>query len=556
MPTEVHVFNPDTDPDEATTPQVLWLAPGSLGAAEVMRAWQRRGDLADLGEVTGPWGAVLWRPQQPQYLVVTDPLGVQPLYWAVTADGKIAVASWLDALLDHPGVDSALDYEGVLLDSGKKLVSEASAERTRFAAVRRVPWGRAVEFTSVHSHRTVRYWTEEQLPEPDETLTLDECADILRAGIDTAIRRAIADGGTVGAHVSGGLDCSAVAVRAHQLLQARGSGVTYGYTWTPSEAQVPREAIDERDLVDAVADMAGFPIRHADHDDSGSWFWERDINRYPRTTHQSERFVLPMAKADGVTVMLSGWGGDEFASFNGREVVATYLRRGQLATAWRLAAERNEVLHPESNTWLRTSKSLAGSVAPQTRAMLRHPRKSWQVWRRQREVNQLLRNDWPAVAESRRRAAAAQRRVRNSRDLQLSLLEGGHLQQRIDGWYQTGRLYDVYYRYPLLDLDLVRSSFRLPARAYLSEGWTRLAFRRAVAAWLPDIVTWNTHKLEPVRVSTVGNPADQPPGLPAQAQQDPLLAAAIKASQATYQAVLKVPHQPATRPFSRPPDTN
>lgn len=64
-------------------------------------------------------------------------------------------------------------------------------------------------------------------------------------------------------------------------------------------------------------------------------------------------------------------------------------------------------------------------------------------------------------------------------------------------WYQTGRLFDVSYRYPLLDLGVVTAALRLPWWAYWSQGWKRVAYRLAVEPWVPASVAWNASKIEP-----------------------------------------------------------
>ena len=47
--------------------------------------------------------------------------------------------------------------------------------------------------------------------------------------------------------------------------------------------------------------------------------------------------VLRTAAARDVRVLLSGWGGDEGVSFNGRGHVAYLVARGRLLAAWRTA---------------------------------------------------------------------------------------------------------------------------------------------------------------------------------------------------------------------------
>ena len=125
------------------------------------------------------------------------------------------------------------------------------------------------------------------------------------------------------------------------------------------------------------------------------------------------------------------------------------------------------------------------------------------------------------------------------------LLTGGHLQRRCDGWYQTGRLFDIFYRYPLLDLDVVTAALQLPWWAFCSQGWTRTAFRMAVEPWVPPSVAWNVTKSEPALFApTEGEPVGQ---LPRPAQHRP--------DDERYQQMLDVARRVsmATRGTARPP---
>lgn len=518
-------------------PTVRWFAPHSLHTGRVARAWQQRGELADLRDITGPWAAVLWQPRTRTHFVVTDPLGVQPVFWTIGPDGRCYVSSWLDRLLDHSPVSPSVDYEAVLLDAGDGLMVDRHAHRTRFVGVSRVLWGRAVQFDANGVVRTVQYWDRGELPEPDESLGLDDSAELFAAQIDQAIRRVTSQGEGFGAHVSGGLDCTTVAIRANQILRESGDRIRMGYSWSPPEQMHARVPGDERALLDHVTAQEGIGIRRIADDGRGHWFWSRDINRYPQSTHALERLVLPTAKADGVHVLLSGWGGDEIASFNGRRVLDTLLRRRHFGVAAQQASQRVQKVGPDGPAAnLQTANMLANALAPRLSEMVIHPRRSWSDFRWRSQVDSALRSRWPAVAASRREAAQRYARIRDYRDYQWYLLANGHLQHRTTWWYQTGRLFDVAYRYPLLDLDLVKAAFRVPWTAYLHGGWTRVAFRKAASHWVPHQVAWNPTKKEPAQVSGYRMLVDRPPGpLPALAG-DPQLAAVLEFSDSTYRS--------------------
>lgn len=494
---EVFTFDPAAPPvgsDPDRRPRLLWGAPGSLFLDEVEGAWIQRAATADLGHVTGPWGVVLWDPVGARYVVASDPVGVQPLFCARTSGGRVAVASHLAALVDRPDVDDTLDEEGTLLDLLHASTPEV-AHRTPFAAVRRVPWGCALEIDTAGTWRPVRYWDPRNLPGPDRSLTLEDCALLLRERIDTAVARLLpVDGAGVGAHVSSGLDCTALACRANQLLTTRGVTLVAGYSWAPGEQQVPRRMHDERNLIDEVVAQEGFAVRTVADEGAGRWFDDLDPARYPQSTHLRERHILPVAHADGVTTMLSGWGGDELASFNGRAVITHLVRTGRLPSVWRHTSERVRV----RATGPVRRGTVARGFAGELRSSLRPTRGPFAPAPRRLPANlDALAAISPLAAEAARRRHAEIVAATDHHAYQLALFTNGHLQHRCGWWYQTGRLWGIDYRYPLLDLDVVTAALRLPWWAYRSEGWNRLAYRRAVEPWLPASVTWNILKNEP-----------------------------------------------------------
>jgi asparagine synthetase B (glutamine-hydrolysing) len=547
----VHEIDPAVAPAEAhrNRPHLVWAAPGSLDTDAVERAWQRRGDPADLAGVSGPWAVVLWDPGPGRYVIASDPVGVQPVLWTrvVRPEGpRVMVSSWLDRLLDESGTSTDIDYEMLTVESVRGLHAEAVLHRTRFSAVGRVPWGRvlhvdpaavntgtantgtantgtafsvgtldpAVSITPTPIGPLQQYWNPRALPGPDTGLTLASAADLLRERIDTAVRRALPTDTAlgVGAHVSGGLDCTAMACRANQVLREQGRSMAAFYSWAPSPTEVPRFPGDERGLHDDVTAQEGIAVGTIAEDGSGDWFFELDSDRYQQSTHVWERFVLPQAGADGISVMLSGWGGDELSSFNGRTVLRNLTRRGNIAAVWRQVSRRMELRSPTPVPWLRRVRATAGTVysaAPDWLFGLRN----WSEYREERavtaEVRARLVELSPLAAHLQQARAATFERARSHRDYQMELLTAGHIQHRTMWWYQTGRRYDLDYRYPLLDVQVVETALQLPWWAYLSQGWGRVAYRTAVAPWVPASVAWNVTKYEPSRFAPPTGDSDQ-----------------------------------------------
>lgn len=492
--TEVFTFRPNVPPQTDVPhrqPRLLWAAPGSLFVDQVAAAWTRRANLADMATMGGPWGVVLWDPAG-AHVVMGDPVGVQPLFCARTSSGRVAVASHLTALVDRSDIDDTLDEEGTLLDL-LSVTTPDVAHLTPFTAVRRVPWGCALVVDASGTWRQVRYWEPAELGGPDHSLTPDDCAELLRERIDAAVARLLpTDGQGVGAHVSGGLDCTTVACRANQLLVDRGSKLVAGYSWSPDVERVPRRSHDERDILDEVVAQEGFAVRTIGYGDAGRWFDDLDPCRYPASNHGAESHLLPDARNDGVTTLLSGWGGDELASFNGSTATSHLLRTGRWVEAWRHTSARLGVRNPTPMPRTAVVRAFAGDL----RSTFDPRRRATMVRRLPADIDGIAAVSALAATAARQRGARIVAAT-NHHDYQLALLTNGHLQHRCGWWYQTGRLFGVDYRYPLLDLEVVTAALRLPWWAYRSQGWNRLAYRRAVEQWVPSSVAWNVLKNEP-----------------------------------------------------------
>ena len=134
----------------------------------------------------------------------------------------------------------------------------------------------------------------------------------------------------------------------------------------------------------------------------------------------------------------------------------------------------------------RKARSFAGALfytMPPWVAELRDRAEAREVAVHEAEIDARLRAISPRSVEVRRHRDHFFATCADPREYRLGLLTGGHIQHRTSGWYQTGRLFGIDYRYPLLDLGVVEAAIRLPWWAFRSQGWSRVAYRKAVDPW-------------------------------------------------------------------------
>jgi asparagine synthase (glutamine-hydrolysing) len=255
-------------------------------------------------QLEGMFAIALWDAKERRLVLARDRLGKKPLAWTRLADGTLAFASEVKALLTVPGVRREPDFAA--LDAYLAL-QYVPGERTGFHGIHRLAPG-SILVVDAHGERTERYWTAEPHVDqiPDE-LWLERVRDEVTA----AVRARLASDVPLGALLSGGID-SAVVVA---LMAAATSEPVRTFTVGFANARY-----DEREYARAVARR--YDTRHEEivlEPDAAA-----TLPRLAESFDEplGDEAALPLyliceAARNEVTVGLVGDGGDE--SFAGYE---------------------------------------------------------------------------------------------------------------------------------------------------------------------------------------------------------------------------------------------
>jgi asparagine synthase (glutamine-hydrolysing) len=458
---------------------------GLPDSALVLRSYARWGRACP-ERLFGDFAFALWNAKTETLFCARDHAGVRPLYYALAPE-SVVFASDIGAVLAAPGVSGDLDERALVtrLTYGARSLGD----RTCYRAVRRLLPGHALTVER-GSARVERWWRPEDTP-PLPGASDDDLAAACLALLSEAVRDRVRDAGSVGAHVSGGLDSSAVAVLAARELRRRGRPVPSAFAWHPPPGPgIPDSAAAEYNRIEAVGRAEGLQVFYRPptaHDVAA--FMRRDGIRCDEGSLVHEEVVQRAAAAQGVEVLLSGWGGDEGVSFNGRGYFPQLLRSGRVRELWReLGARRRRPL-----AVLLTEAALP-LVSPGAARMVRELRRRKLPFRR----NVTLVH--PAFARRVRPLPAGAGRPRAGvRAMQLYLLQHGHLSRRMEGWAASGARHGIEYRYPLLDRRVLEFALGMPPEQYRRGRWSRWLMRRALDPVLPPEVCWNADKRDPAR---------------------------------------------------------
>jgi len=276
-------------------------------AQRVLRAYLHLG-AAFAARLIGDYALAIWDPRCQQLICVRDALGIRPLYYAISRD-RFVFGSNVRSVLSWPGVPNTPNL-GML---GEYLAfAFCSRDETLYTAVRRLPPAHLLIITRSQVSIT-RYWDIDphyriRYRDPDDYT--QHFQTLFRQAVSDRLRRI----GPIGVSLSGGLDSSAVAGVAQQVLDVDEPGARlHAYSMT-----YPGEECDETPFITAVSERWGLSSRRFPwtHFDSFPWAQQaaayRDIPEYPSDTRTTP--LYQGASADGVRVLLTGEGGDYWQS--------------------------------------------------------------------------------------------------------------------------------------------------------------------------------------------------------------------------------------------------
>ena len=481
--------------DRATLCAALDVAPPERAAIGdddlILRAWLRWGRNCPR-RLLGDYAFAVWDARERTLFCARDHIGARPFYYALQGE-RFVLASAVEAVLAAPGVSSALDEVTMACRLAGRLFG---GTRTFFASVRKLPPGHTLTIEADAARdgagrlrtRIGRYWQPERVSEA-RPASDDACAEEFLELFTQAVDDRVRGPDPVGTHLSGGLDSSGIAVLAARALRRRNRPPPLAFDWSPPVGDAPPEPehAPEYALVDAVCKQEGLQMFHCALSPDDIVAILRRDGAFPGIhVHMNEEAVQRCAAAQGVRVLLSGWGGDECVSSPGRGHWQHLLLSGR----WRrLIAE----YRGQDAAALRF---LAHIVLP-----LLHPA-LLPALHRLRRSGRMRRRGFIEPAFARRmnfRGRVSPQRDIGVRCAQLQSLRHEHLGARIEGWAASGARRGIEYCYPLLDRRLLEFALGLPPEQFRRGRWSRWLMRYGLRTVLPPEVCWNRSKTDPSR---------------------------------------------------------
>ncbi len=463
----------------------------------ILRAYAKWGQ-GCAAKLLGDFAFALWDADKQQWYCARDFIGARPFFY-YHCPTLFCFASDIRAVLACPGVPRQL-HEGMLATYLTASPTTSEQHFTYYHNIFKLPPAHFL-VAKADSVQLTRFWSPQDAP-PVRLASPDAYAEQTRAHLEQAVKNTVRSLYPVGAHLSGGLDSTTVAILAARNAQAQPS--LFGYSWSPPPEQTQIAADDERTFIQTICVQENITPRYLDYSpDDAVRIYKTDLTLVPREMVLREERVQGLAAQDKVRVLLSGWGGDELVSYSGRGYLADLFRQGAFQTLHREIGRRIP-RGARGPAWLRGY----GSVMYRQLFWALMPDKVWEIT--SPYGGNALRTAFiqPAFLASQRAAIGTlrdplPRDYAGVRLTQTARLQHGHLTRRMESWAFHGAKRGLVYRYPLLQRPLVDYILGLPPHLYFGEGYSRAVLRGGTRGILPEPMRAARTKAEPTSLGIV-----------------------------------------------------
>lgn len=440
------------------------ISPQTTDAELILHAYSLWGDDC-IEHLIGDYAFAIWDQKRRHLFCARDHLGVKPFYYALT-DRHLIFGNTLNCLRLHPDVSDELDERAI----GDFLLFGFNQDRatTTFADIRRLPGGHTLTFAGTKP-KIARYW-EAPINSFIRYQRADEYGDHFRALFRSAVFDRLRTD-RIGVLMSGGMDSTAIAAIAHELLAEQGKQFRLKAFTTVYDDLIPD---DERRYAQLTGDSLGIPVDFTIADDCVLYEgWDQSACRRPEPVNEPDIkiFADQLGRVSSeFPVLLTGWDGDallnelaseHFASLIGSLKLIRWV--SEICVYFRFIGRRPPF-------GLRTA--LARAAGKNTEKKLSYP-----LW---------LNPAFAARVDANSRLAEIMRKPPRMH----SLRPRAHAALSLPVWTHIFEFYDpgatelpLEVRHPLVDLRLVNFLLSLPPVPFCMD---KYLLRRSMRDLLPD----------------------------------------------------------------------
>ncbi|NBG66148.1 asparagine synthetase B family protein [Acidiluteibacter ferrifornacis] len=445
--------------------------------------------------LNGEFAFVILDQQTGNVYVARDQHGIKPLYYFLNEE-YFAFATELKGLLSLPFINHAID-EQYVADFICRIWLDN--RHTLYRNIKRFPATHTALFRE-KDMQFQKYWNLDNI----KSISFNREADYIDAfeeKLIQAVAYRMESGVSSGTELSGGLDSSLVSV----LLQNHSPNRVSAYSYVlPSYLSGMGLSSDEVRVLE-VANYAG--IKDVELlTDTGkgmldSLAWNLKVHDEPPFEFNPlfRDGLYQKLYAKGQRILFSGFGGDEMVSSQ----ASGYIKQLYLEGKNNLLKDEISALSKRKNKgkWLLYS-SLYLKLIMNDRILVNTINRFQSICGNASNLQKKLKHrplveHWFKELNMEDRFRDYQKRYSrngNFMEDQIRRMQEPHVAMRLEYQAQAARSFQVEYRYPLLDIDLIEFYLGLPTEYKARNGNGRYIFKKVLERHLPKDYVWRNTK--------------------------------------------------------------
>jgi len=428
-----------------------------------------------LQKLLGDFVFAIWDPVNQYLFAATDILGTKPFYFSKTPTS-----------IFFSGLPSCLFQVGISREINKiKLAAEylylplINSSETIYLNVTALPPAHYLIYDK-ENLIIQKYWELKS----DKIINFsnpEEYYETLREILLESIKCRLRSHYKIGTHLSGGLDSSILTILANRLLN-KGKPIQ-AFSWSPIQNIKAENHAESENEVKRIKNIAAEEQVDVFFFDSKTMKAEKDYMHL--IGFWIERTIQREAAKSGVRTILSGWGGDDFISYHGRNLHIEYFYSLQwLELLKYFYHDRSKWKQIGSQILVATIRQMFFGLNSNTRNFI------FNVWSKAKKKieNQLKELELEKNEVEYLLSLINWRplhHIKTIRQSQKYYFDDFHLQDRIEEWSLQGVFYNIEYRYPLLDKRILEFCMQIPGFLYKSGTLERALFINTVRPYWP-----------------------------------------------------------------------
>lgn len=465
-----------------------------IGDSEfILAAYQKWGEECSK-HLLGDFAFAIWDMKKQILFCSRDHIGIKPFYYYLD-DEKFIFCSDIRGLLAHINIPHTINDEAVAIFL--RIGELWHPTMTFFNAIQKLPPATTMTITSSKISQNT-YWRAEESPKIRFN-SVDEYVKALQALIKDAVHKRVRSPEPIVSHLSGGLDSSTIAVLAARHLKTQNREL-HAFNWGHSPKESEDSTLNEWKNSLEIANIEKIHHSYIELNvENLTQIWtNHDIALNGTTDLWYEDLVRDEATKINAKTILSGWGGDEFITYNGRAATTELLYRGHIFDACKSIYQKHK---SSPHKW----RSILSSfyyrlILPFLPEKLYIYLPKVPYYKAYDYLLRYINSDFLKRSKLQTQSFHGVS-LKSCRIDQLDRFYQGHLQHRIESWASSSWRQKIEYVYPLLDKRIVEFSLGIPAELYANDNIGRLLYRQAVNNILPDHIRWTKNlKIETNRI--------------------------------------------------------